>query len=187
MTYRVLSVITFIVIVVAGWIALDRAQNSATSSPANPALAQDPGYAARNAQLTETGPDGRPMYTLRASLIRQQPATRVVTLEQLQMQMRDPEGNVWSGRADHGRILQDDALVELNGGVRLWGVIPGDQRPAQLTTEQLFVNTRTDVATTEAFVRLIWGVQELSGTGLEASLNDRRVKLESDVHGLVHP
>jgi LPS export ABC transporter protein LptC len=187
MTYRVLSVITFIAIVVVGWIALDRAQNGTTSSAPNPALTQDAGYAARDAQLIETGPDGRPMYRLRANLIQQQPPAQLVTLDGVQMQMHDPDGNVWSGRADHGLIMQDDAVVELTGAVRLWGLIPGDKQSAQVSTEQLFVNTRTDVATSPAPVLLNWGTQQLSGTGLEASLNDRRVKLESDVHGLVHP
>jgi LPS export ABC transporter protein LptC len=187
MTYRIASIIAFIAIVVAGWIALDRVQNSASASPPNTALTQDPGYAARDAQLIETGDDGLPMYTLRASLIQQQPATQLVTLDAVQMQVRDPDGDIWSGRADHGRIEQDDALVELNGAVRLWGQIPGDSRPAQVATEQLFVNTRTDVATSPAAVLLSWGPQELSGTGLEASLNGRRLKLESNVHGVVHP
>ncbi len=117
MTYRIASIIAFIAIVVAGWIALDRVQNGASASPPNTALTQDPGYAARDAQLIETGEDGLPMYTLRASLIQQQPATQVVTLDAVQMQMRDPDGDIWSGRADHGQILQDDSLVELNGGV----------------------------------------------------------------------
>src|ERR1700733_14808127 len=121
MTYRIASIIALIAIVVAGWIALDRVQNGASASPPNPALTQDPGYAARDAQLIETGPDGRPMYTLRAKLIQQPPPAQLVTLDGVQMQMHDPDGNIWSGRADHGRILQDDAVVELTGGVRLWG------------------------------------------------------------------
>jgi LPS export ABC transporter protein LptC len=187
MSYRVLSVIAFIAIVVAGWIALDRAEFNANSKPVNPTLTQDPGYAARDAQLIETGPDGKPMYTLRANVIRQQPAAQVVTLDAVQMQLRDPGGNVWSGRADRGLIQQDDAVVELTGAVRLWGTIPEDNRPAQVTTEQLFVNTRTDVATSPVLVLISWGAQELSGIGLEASLSERRIKLESDVHGLVHP
>lgn len=189
MIYRVLPVAAFIAVVVAGWLALYRSESGVGSSAPGVSVTQNPGYSARNAQLIETGPDGKPMYTLLASVIRQQPAAQIVTLDDVRMQLRDPSGNLWSGRADHGQVLEDSARIELLGGVKLWGLVPGGRglQPAQITTNQLFVDTRTDVATTPAPVLLNWAGQLLQGVGLVASLNDRRVKLESDVHGLFNP
>ena len=49
------------------------------------ATAPDPGYAARDAQLIETGYDGRERYRLNARVIRQRTESGVIELEELAM------------------------------------------------------------------------------------------------------
>ena len=60
----------------------NRGDNGADSSAL---MAPDPGYAARDAEVIETGYDGRERYRLNASVIRQQSDGGVIDLEQLEM------------------------------------------------------------------------------------------------------
>src|SRR5579872_3568651 len=61
----------------------------------------DLGYAARKATLIETGPDGLPMYTVKADVIHQR-ANDKVDFERVQMSFRDQAGQLWTARAQHG-------------------------------------------------------------------------------------
>ena len=77
----------------------------------------DPGYAARDATVIETGYDGRERYRLNASVIRQQTESGIIELEKLAMdyhpdaQNKLPgesapaavsSGEVWHLTSDHG-------------------------------------------------------------------------------------
>ena len=78
----------------------------------------DPGYAARDAEVIETGHDGRERYRLNARVIRQQPETGAIDLESLSMdyhpgaQGRIPgeepaagaAEEVWHLKSDRGQI-----------------------------------------------------------------------------------
>lgn len=144
----------------------------------------DLGYAARDAEIVETGPDGLPVYTLSAGLIRQRPEESSVLLEDVRMQYRDENGDVWHLSAAEGTILQDSGIVRFAGNVRVSGSLSRMSQAAQITTEQLAFDTREEVVSTDAPVVLEWGDGQLRARGLVASLKGGRLQLESDVHGL---
>ena len=91
----------------------DTADSAVTTSP-------DPGYAARDAEVIETGFDGRERYRLNARVIRQQSETGAIDLEDLRMdyhpgaQARIPgekpasgaEEEVWNLKSDRGQVAQ---------------------------------------------------------------------------------
>ena len=81
---RGLAVVASIAAVAVAWIFGTRRQQRQRHRHRGRAAA-DPGYAARDAEVIETGYDGRERYRLKASVIRQQTESGVIDLEQLEM------------------------------------------------------------------------------------------------------
>jgi lipopolysaccharide export system protein LptC len=158
----------------------------------------DPGYAARDAVVIETGYDGRERYRLNAKVIRQQSEFGVIDLEQLEMDYHpDAQGSVpgeapavgksaaetWHLKSDRGQVRADGDDIALSGNVRVIGPAPGAAGPLELTTESLRVNTPTEFIETDQPVKLRWSGNELNAVGLEADLKAGNVRLKSAVHG----
>lgn len=184
---RALAVVAVIALLAVAWLALNGQQNG-PAAPRTAAISPPtPGYSARDAVLIETGADGRPMYTLRAAEIRQQPDSQVALLDRVQMTFHDAAGRMWQGRADHGRVLEGASQVDLSGMVAVTGQLPGSTQPAEIATDQLSIDTRSEVVSTQDPVTLDWGGQHMSARGLVARLREQRFTLESDVHGSYRP
>lgn len=183
MILRALAAAAVIALLAIAWLAL----NGQSSGPAAPAAArvsaQSPGYSARDAVLIETGTDGLPMYTLHAAEIREQPASRVALLEQVEMQFRDAAGETWQGHADEARVIDQASEVHLRGNVTFSGVFPGTTAPLRISTDRLSVDTHSEVVTTQDPVSFDWSGGQLNARGLVAHLREQRIQLESHVHG----
>jgi LPS export ABC transporter protein LptC len=161
----------------------------------------DPGYAARDAQLIETGYDGRERYRLDARVIRQKTESGVIELEDLAMNYHiEPQGgpgaappspttsaDVWHLTSDHGEVRSNGDDVQLNGNVRVTGPAPGSGEPLSLTTDNMRINTPTQFIETESTVKLRWSGLELSARGMEADLKAGTLRLESDGNGRFLP
>jgi LPS export ABC transporter protein LptC len=173
--------------VIAGSLLLGRSRQPVTTTVSGSAEAAAGAYAARDAEIVETGPDGRPLYTLHADRIEQKPDAATVQLEGVEMNYRDASGNRWIVRAAEGRILDDASRVELAGRVRVAGTPPGDYADATIATERLTFDTQRDLVTTKEPVTINWSGRELTGRGLVADLKAQHVRLESDVHGSFTP
>ena len=188
------------VIAVAYFIGVKGTDNN--DSDAASAAAPDPGYSAKDAQVIETGYDGRETYRLNARVIRQRTESAVIELEDLAMdyhiESRDksPEkpasavqapADIWHLTSDHGEVRDNGDDVELNGNVRIVGPAPGTGEPLSLTTENLRINTPTKFIETSAPVKLRWSGYELTARGMQADLMAGTLRLESDVNGHFFP
>jgi LPS export ABC transporter protein LptC len=162
----------------------------------------DPGYAARDAVVIETGYDGRERYRLNASVIRQQTESGVIELEKLAMDYHTESqgklpgesarslispGEVWHLTSDRGQVRADGDDVQLDGNVRVTGPAPGTGEPLSLTTESMRINTPTQFIETSAPVKLRWSGHELLARGMQADLKAGTLRLESDVNGHFKP
>ena len=177
-----------LLVLIAGSILLGRQQREAglPQRPAQPA--QDLGYGARDAQLIETGADGRPKYTLNAASIEQHPKDDSVELHTVHMIVNDDAGNRWTVDAQRGDIAHGGADIDLSGDVHIDGLLPGTQEPADISGEHIALNTQTNLITSADAVTLAWGAsRQIHTVGIVASLKDSRIKLESDVHGIFQP
>lgn len=141
---------------------------------------QDPGYSLKDAQITETDQQGLPRYTVHAASAEQNPSTGAISLQSIRMQLRDQRGGEWHMRSDTGRMPEDASMVALRGAVVVDGNVGG---AVQLRSEALDVDTRSEQVTTNAAVAITMSGRELDARGMHADLKERRVKLESDVHG----
>jgi len=185
MIYRIFAALVFIV-VIGGTIVFggQQAENTATTVVEEP---RDPGYAARDAKLVQTGADGRPLYTVNADVIRQRPNDNTIELEQAKLGFYDTNGSLWTARGEHGQVGQNTGVVELADDVHVNGTPQGSQQSAEISTNRLKFDTNTKIASTKDSVTLTWSGQEIKGKGMRATLNDGRVQLESAVHGLALP
>jgi len=187
------------VIGVAYFVGVRGSQDNDTDTANAPS--PDPGYAARDAQLIETGYDGRERYRLDARVIRQQTESGVIELEDLAMNYHiesqgeageaKPSGkasaDIWHLTSDHGEVRSNGDDVQLNGNVHVTGPSPGTCEPLSLTTDNMRINTPTQFIETKAPVRLRWSGHELSAIGMEADLKAGTLRLESDVNGHFFP
>ena len=185
MIYRIFAALVFIV-VMGGTIFFGGPQGGATT-PIIVEEPHDPGYAARGAKLVQTGADGRPLYTVDADVIRQQPNDNTIELEQATLGFHDANGALWTARGEQGQVGQDTGTVELSGNVHVNGTPQGTLQPAEIVTNRLAFDTNTKIASTREPVTLTWSGQEIKGKGMRATLNDGRVQLESAVRGIAAP
>ena len=160
----------------------------------------DPGYAARDAEIIETGYDGRERYRLNAKVIRQQIESGNIELEQLEMhyhpgaqgELSAPQPapsttEVWHLKSDRGQVRAGGDDVQLSGNVEVTGPAPGSDLPLTLTTQSLRINTPTEFIETADPVRLRWSGNELNAVGMDADLKAGKVSLKSEVHGSSAP
>ena len=186
MIYRIFTALA-VLAVIAGSLFLARQQPEIETPAPVGRPGTELGYSARDAQIVETGIDGRPLYTLNAHLIHQQPQDNTVQLDLVRMNFNDADGNGWTLRAQHGEMLNEGAQIDASGDVHVSGILPGTQQPAEITSDKLSFDTREQVVSTHDPVTLSWAGRELHSLGLTARLKERHVQLESSVHGLFLP
>ena len=182
---RIFAVLVFVVVI--GGTIFFGGQQSETTAPTVIEEPHDPGYAARDAKLVQTGEDGHPLYTVDADVIRQQPNDNTIQLEKATLGFFDANGALWTARGNAGQVGQDTREVELSGNVHVNGTPQGTLQPAEIVTEHLNFDTSSKIASTRDPVTWTWSGQEIQGKGMRASLNDGRVQLESAVHGKAVP
>jgi LPS export ABC transporter protein LptC len=164
-----------------------------------PTMAQEPppsqpGYFMVGANIVQTGPDGLPLYRMRAERIQQDPQRLTVELQDLDLDYKvtrdDTEPTHWTLTAKTGVMPQDATRIELRdeveikGQPRLGASAPSKPvTPAIIRTSNLLVDLKSHTARTRERVDILWGERRLSAVGLTADLKAERVKLESAIHG----
>jgi LPS export ABC transporter protein LptC len=194
---RVLRYLGAIAIIgVAYFIGLRGADDNETDAAS--AMSPDPGYAARDAQLIETGYDGRERYRLDARVIRQRTESGVIELEDLSMnyhiesrgeapEASQPAADVWHLTSERGEVRSNGDDVQLSGNVRVTGPAPDTGEALSLMTDNIRINTPTQFIETRAPVKLRWSGHELNARGMEADLKAGTLRLESDGNGRFFP
>jgi LPS export ABC transporter protein LptC len=182
MMYRVVALLAVLALIV-GIVLLSGPQHEASALIAPERPLHDPGYSATNARLIQTGADGRPVYTLDAAQIQQQPNDGLVKMQQVRLGFRDTSGNEWTATALRGELAQNSGIVQLEGDVHVAGILPGSDERAEMTSQHLAFDTNAQVVSTQDPVTLVMSGRKLDARGLVANLKERHVQLESAVHG----
>jgi LPS export ABC transporter protein LptC len=185
MIYRILALVVILALVGAtfffGHAGVDRDQPTAAAIPPGSS-----GYSARDAEIVETGLDGKARYRLDADRIDQQPREGTVSLVHVTMHYRTELGTEWVLRANHGELPEDARNVALDGAVRIDGPVTATvfgTRDLEIRTERLNVDTLEQIATTRDLVTIFWAGEQLASRGMRADLKDQQLYLEANVHG----
>jgi LPS export ABC transporter protein LptC len=139
-----------------------------------------PGYSARNAEVIQTGEDGRAEFVVVSPLIRQQANDERVQLDAPRMTFVSVENGTWHAQSRSGLIRSDGSNVDLYGDVKLEGEMQGS--PVVITTSTIAFDTSTEIARTPAFFTVEARGGTLNATGLVANLKDGTLELESNPH-----
>jgi len=145
--------------------------------------AQDPGYSASEAEIVQTGADGLPKYRLQARHIEQDPRSLEVALEEIRLETRERSAGSWQVSAPRGQLSKDAERLQLDGGVLLQGGQRPGAEPLRLRTASLAYDLGTSRVRAPGEVELALQGHVLAGTGLDANLRTRQVRLQADVHG----
>ncbi len=173
-------IILAIVGIIIGALFLGQGGPSSTVQPETEGSQQMPGYSARDAEVTQTGEDGRPQFVVVSPLIRQQANDNRVQLDAPRMTFVSAENGTWHAQARSGLIKADGENIDLHGDVRMDGMLSGS--PVVINTSPIAFNTKTEIAHTPAYFTVDARDGTLGATGLVANLKDGTLELESNPH-----
>ena len=92
-----------------------------------------------------------------------------------------PGSEPWQLTAKHGKLLNNNSQLELEGDVRIVRQI--GERSATLSTTRLTLDNRTNMAYTDAPVEIVDATGITYATGMKAWFNERILELDSQVEG----
>lgn len=165
--------------VAASWLLLDRPDAIEQS----PGTESESGYYVREAVIEGMGTDGKRLYTLSARRIQQDISDNSVSLEGVNLEYSTADDEPWRLTADSGSIPSGGESIELIGNVKIEEMLFIGPETTIVTTPELNVDLRAHLATTDADVRIQRGNYLLTAVGLRADLKDRKLRLQSEVHG----
>ena len=179
MIARVVIVLAIVGIII-GALFLGQGGPAPATKSAGDASTEVPGYSARNAEVTQTGEDGRPEFVVVSPLIKQQANDERVQLDSPRMTFVSAENGTWHAQSRSGLIRADGSSVDLHGDVKMEGQLQGS--PVVIKTSTIAFDTRTEIARTPAFFTVDARGGTLDATGLVANLKDGTLELESNPH-----
>ncbi len=142
----------------------------------------DPGYIATGAEIIQTGPDGQPLYRLRARRVEQPQAGAEIRVTEPRLSYQEGSGPQWTLRADTGVLPANAERAELAGSVHAVAMRP-DEPPLEIRTDRLSIDMERELVTTADPVSIIWGRDQVTAIGMRADLKADTLRLESRVHG----
>jgi LPS export ABC transporter protein LptC len=178
---RLLWLLAVLVVVgVIAWLA-PRTDRDESTDAASSASNDPPGYVALDAEVTETGPDGRPVYRLLAERVERTASGGKVLLSKPRLSYAPTAGSNWTLQADNGELMPDSQQVTLTGAIVATGSNAGDP-PLTLRTEQLALDMLQQRADTNGRVTMEQQQMQLNALGLHLNLRELTWTLDSDGH-----
>lgn len=149
--------------------------------------AEQPGYYLKDANILGTAEDGSLLYRIEADDIRQVPAEDRVHLQGVLVSYARPGESGWTVSAREGHIAGRGERIDLRGNVELISRPASGERPLIIRAETLAFEPRERLASTADRVNISQPGYVLTAVGMEADLNEERLRLNSDVSGTFKP
>jgi LPS export ABC transporter protein LptC len=170
---------------VASWI-LSRPLPIETRSRATDSAAP-PGYYLLDAHLRGTDETGQVAYSIAAERLEENVDLGKLLLEGVVVDYHPQDEVPWVITAARGVAPKDRTELDLTGGVEVRSAPEDGSSPVQITTQSLRFTPSTSSAVTDQAVAIEVGDWRVDAVGLRTLLKDRRLELESQVHGAVLP
>lgn len=173
------------VIAAAGWWV----QELIRPEPGEPAARKEqrPDYFLEQFTATATNDQGQPHHRLTATTMEHYAHDDRADLQDPQMVFFRPKGAAVHVRSEKGTVLEQGALVHLEGKVFIDRPQSPANREIHVITRNLTVHPDQDYAETAEPVRIDSGMSTLRGVGMQAWIDDSRMKLLSKVRGTYEP
>jgi LPS export ABC transporter protein LptC len=164
---------------------LQQSESGGSEAAAGDVESTEPGYIANGAELIQTGEDGHPLFRLNAERIEQPTPQGIIFLTAPKLDYQPETGNHWTLTAERGQLPQDARTADLAGSVHAEGRPSGSSELMRITTDQLHLDMKQQLATTAAKVRVDWAGNTLRGRGMSADIKNDRLQMAGDVHGVL--
>lgn len=143
-----------------------------------------PDYFMEGVVATEMGADGRPRQRLEATRLNHFPRDGRSELAAPHLVVYQDESPPWHLFAKRGEVRAGGAEIFLEGGVRLTRAAPEE---VEIRSATLRLHPDRRHAETADPIVVVSGADRLEAVGMEASLQDERVTLKSQVRGIHAP
>lgn len=144
------------------------------------------GYYFRGARILGTGTDGKLLYRIEAERA-QQRNDQQVAFENVRIVYTPAAAVPWTLIADTALIADDQSSISLSGNVRAVRSNGAGRTATEVRTQYLELEPARYSAYTDRRVQIIMDSQEITATGMTASLQDNRLELISNVSGKFSP
>lgn len=141
---------------------------------------------AEHIDLAILSESGQPLYRLRATAMEYFPEEDRLQLQQPLLDVTHANGSHWIVSAESGRTGSAGGQVWLTGKVNIQRLATDSYKPLQIDTRDVVVQPDAALAATEHEARVTGSGFELETRGLDADLRQNRLKLHSQVRGLLH-
>jgi LPS export ABC transporter protein LptC len=187
MVFRIITLLTLLVLAVVSWILSAPARRPQTQT--NAPQSDLPGYYLKNAVLTDYDLAGNPSIRIEAERIDQIAHGNEVALYNVRVNYQAPGGQTWVMVGDVAHVQPGGKVVDVTGNVRLQGEAgtAGSETPAVMHTDTMSYDVPDSIASTKGDVRIDFEGHTLTAHGLVANLKERTLRLESRVNGRFHP
>ena len=144
------------------------------------------GYYFRDARILGTGADGKLLYRIEAARA-QQRGSNNVAFENVRIAYTPGADVPWTLVADTAVISDGQQMIKLSGNVRAIQSDSDSATATEVRTQYLELEPAAYSARTDRRVQIIMNEQEITATGMTASLQDNRLELISNVSGKFSP
>ena len=168
----------------ASWYVGRTPEGASDGAPAIPATQR--GYYLKSARILGTGSDGRLVYELQAREAEQLGHDRI-SFTDVQLDYSPQTDVPWRVDADTATVFTEEQRVLLEGHVRAISSEGFSGNDTEIRTEYLMIYPEEFRAETDERVQIRIGERSLTATGMLASLQNKQVKLKSNVRGKFAP
>jgi lipopolysaccharide export system protein LptC len=151
------------------------------------ATSELPDYSMSGFRLTEMNAAGRPGHILVAETLYHYPDRAESVLTAPVLHFFEADRPVWEISAQHGTVSDNERTVLLEGEVQVRYSAASPERGFEIRTEELYVWPDERRAETEVAVRIIQQSGITDSIGMQADLEERRMRLLSQVRGRYDP
>ena len=172
---------------VVTWLAANRDEVADTAT--GPAPPVDSGYYVLDAVIFGNDEFGAPRYEIRAAEARQSERTAPIRLIAIEVAYAGEDDQRWRITADLAHMDPVTNAMAMQGNVVASRADDesGDDQPVALYTDELAFDPAVELISTLAAVEFRVGTSRLTAVGMQASLRDDTIRLESNVRGQYVP
>ncbi|MBT8085256.1 MAG: LPS export ABC transporter periplasmic protein LptC [Woeseia sp.] len=144
------------------------------------------GFYLRDARILGTGENGNLLYEIEADYAEQQNEEQIA-FDGVKVRYTTASEIPWSLSADRAVISGNQDKLTLSGHVLATSEQGFEGDVTEISTDWLALEPEKYIAYTDRRVRIRIGDRSISATGMEASLQDNRLQLKSNVSGKFVP
>ncbi len=143
------------------------------------------GYYLNDAVVIGTDAQGEVLYRIIAGHVEENPDTKQLILEDIEVEYRDEAGVPWRISAASASGPMDRAYLDMHGNVSIEHLDTDTHESAIIEAADVRLVPESYFASTEGPVNVRIGDTRIAAVGLSLHLKDDKIDLESDVHAQI--